>query len=310
MTVNGNFSRRGFLKGLGAGVVVGLAGTQATVSKAQVSGTTGDIFGIYRFNVGDLQITVIKDGVSPLNTSILGTEEQAEAVTAELESSNLPTDQLLNTFNIMMIQTGDGVLLVDSGLGGALIPTMEVLGMTPADVTGVIGTHWHPDHVGGLSSEGSANFPNATYYLSQTEFDFVQANAEAFTGDAATAIAPYADNDQLSLYNADDEIIPGVQAVAAPGHTPGHHALMMSSNGDQMMHLVDSAISAFIHVPNPSFAVQFDADPEQATETRIALLSRAVDEQIPVIGYHFPFPGVGYITRADGENSFRFVPYN
>ncbi len=303
-------SRRGFLQGAGAGMAVALAGRQAAPSLAQVSGPSGDIFGIYRFTVGDLQITAIKDGVSPLDTAILGTEEQAESVQAELQSSNLPTDQLLNTFNVMMIQSGESVYLVDTGRGGALVPSMEILGMSPADVTGILGTHWHPDHVGGLSTEGAVNFPNAMYYLSQTEYDFVQANAEAFTGGAATAIAPYADNDQLSIYNAEDEIVPGVQAVAAPGHTPGHHALIMSSNGSQIMHIVDSAISAFVHVANPSLAIQFDADPQQATETRIALLSRAADEQMPVIGYHFPFPGVGYITRTEGENRFRFVPYN
>jgi glyoxylase-like metal-dependent hydrolase (beta-lactamase superfamily II) len=303
-------SRRDFLKGIGAGVLAGLFGGQALPAFAQVSAPSGGLFGVYRFAVGGLQFTAIKDNVAPLNTGILGTEEQAADVVAELASNNLPTDELLNTFNIMMIESSDGIFLVDSGLGVALIPTMETLGMSPADVTGIIGTHWHPDHVGGLSSEGVANFPNATYYLSQTEYDFVQANAEAFTGGAAAAIAPYADNDQLSLYNADDEIITGVQAVAAPGHTPGHHALLMSSGGNQIMHMVDTAISAFVHVANPAFAVQFDADPVQASETRVSLLSRAADEQIPVIGYHFPFPGVGYITRTNGDDRFRFVPYN
>ncbi len=301
-------SRRGFLKGMGAGLVTGLVGGNLLPTLAQVSGPDGQLFGIYRFNVGDLVITAIKDGVSPLNTAIFGTEEQSEAVLAELEASNLPTDQLRNTFNVMMIHAGDDVFLVDSGTGNALLPTMEVLGMSPEEVTGVLGSHWHPDHVGGLSTDGAVNFPNATYYLSQVEYDFVQANAEAFTGGAAAAIAPYAENDQLSLYSAEDEIVPGVQAIAAPGHTPGHHAFMMSSAGSQIMHLVDAAISAYVHVANPSFVIQFDADPAQATETRVALLSRAADEQIPVIGYHFPFPGVGYIAR-DGDG-FRFIPYN
>lgn len=310
MTEITRLSRRNFLKGVGAGVVVGLAGTQAVPAQAQVDGTSAGVIGFYRFSVGDLQITAIKDNFSPIDPAIFGTEEQADAVQAELASSNLSGVDLLNTFNVMMIQSGEDVFLVDSGPGNALVPTMELLGMTPADVTGVLGTHWHPDHVGGLSTEGAINFPNATYYLSQTEYDFVQANAEAFTGGAAAAIAPYADNDQLSLYNSDDEIVPGVQAVAAPGHTPGHHALMMSSNGNQIMHLVDTAISAYVHVANPSLAIQFDADPAQASETRVALLSRAADEQIPVIGYHFPFPGVGYIARTGEDNSFRFVPFN
>lgn len=308
MTNKNRISRRNLLKGIGAGAVVGLAASRVTPAVAQVSGPSGEIFGIYRFNVGDFQITAIKDNVSALDTAIFGTEEQAETVQAELASSNLPTGEVRNTFNIMMIQSGDDVYLVDSGLGVGLVPSMDLLGMTPADVTGVLGTHWHPDHVGGLSTDGAVNFPNAMYYLSQTEYDFIQANAEGFTGGAAAAIAPYADKDQLSLYNADDELVSGVQAMAAPGHTPGHHVMMLESNGNQIMHIVDSAIVAEVHVANPSLNIQFDADPQQASETRVSLLSRAADEGILIMAYHFPFPGVGYIVR-DGEG-FRFVPYN
>lgn len=311
MANNYGLSRRNFLKGVGAGLLGGIAARHASPAVAQVSSaSSGQVFGIYRFNVGELQITAIKDNAGQLPASNFGTEDEADLVAETLASQNLPTEALSQTFNVMMIQAGDDVFLVDSGLGNALIPSMEVMGMSPEDVTGVLGTHWHPDHVGGLSSDGSANFPNATYYLSQVEYDFVQANADSFTEGAAAAIAPYADGDQLSLYSADDEIVPGVQAIAAPGHTPGHHVLLMESDGDQIMHLVDSAISPFIQVPNPNILVGFDADPAQATETRIALLSRAADEQIPVIGYHFPFPGVGYIVRAEGDNSFQYIPYN
>jgi len=304
-------SRRALLKGVGATMLASIAGgTQLApqIANAQVSSASSDILGISRFNVGDIQITAIKDASSSIDPTIFGTEDQTDGIQAALTTANLPTDQLLNTFNIMMVQTGDDIFLIDTGLGGALVSTMEVLGVSPSDVTGIIGTHWHPDHVGGLSSDGAANFPNAMYYLSQTEYDFVQANIDAFTGDAAAAIAPYADNDQLSLYNSEDEIVAGIQAVAAPGHTPGHHAILMTSGGDQMLHLVDSVISAFVHVPNPTFSIQFDADPQLATETRVALLSRAADEQIPVIGYHFPFPGVGVIARND--DTFRFIAYS
>lgn len=310
MTNTSRLSRRNFLKGAGAGLAVGLAGTHTAPALAQVTGaSSGDVFGLYRFTVGDFQITAIKDNFSSMDPAIFGTEEQAADVQAELEASNVPADGLMNTFNVMMIQSGDDVFLVDSGPGGALVPTMELLGMTPADVTGVLGSHWHPDHIGGLLTDGAISFPNAMYYLSQTEYDFVQANAEGFTGGAAAAITPYADSDRLTLYNSDDEIVPGVQAIAAPGHTPGHHAMMMSSNGNQIMHLVDTAINVYVHVANPSLSIQFDADAATAVETRVALLSRAADEQIPVIGYHFPFPGVGYIAR-DGESGFRFVPFN
>jgi glyoxylase-like metal-dependent hydrolase (beta-lactamase superfamily II) len=261
--------------------------------------------------LGDMTITVIKDGSSPLNVEILGNEDQRQEVQDLLAAAGAPTDQLINTFNVVMLQMGDDTYLIDTGLGAmtsGLLPTMELLGVSPADVTGVIGTHWHPDHVNGLSNEGEIVFPNAMYYLSQTEFDFVQANAEAFTGDAAAKIAPYADNDQLSLYNAEDEVVPGVQAVAAPGHTPGHHAMLMSSNGNSLLHAVDSLFVPPLQMANPDIGIQFDADPMMAAASRRALLERAADEGIPIMSYHMPFPGMGFVAR-DGD-AFSFYAYN
>ncbi|MEO0563519.1 MAG: MBL fold metallo-hydrolase [Chloroflexota bacterium] len=315
MTNNKGISRRTLLKGLGATALGAAFGGRAATAAAQIAGPSADSIAFYRFNVGDLAITTIKDGVSPLPAEILAANVDPSEVTSVLEAANLPTDQLLNTFNIMMIDNGEDIVLVDTGQGaaaapnaGKLLPTMELLGMSPADVTAVVGTHWHPDHTNGLSADGSPVFANATYHFSQTEFDFVQANAEQFTGGAAGAIAPYADGDQLSLYNDGDEIVSGVSMMAAPGHTPGHHVVMLNSGGNSLMHLIDSAINAVVHVQNPTFAIQFDADPEMAAETRTSLLTMTANEQIPVMGYHFPFPGVGYI--APMGDTFRFVPYN
>jgi glyoxylase-like metal-dependent hydrolase (beta-lactamase superfamily II) len=316
MSTNGNISRRNWLKGIGVGAAAtGLAGAGLIRPQAQISGPgAADAIAFFRYNVGDLSVTVMKDGSAPLNTEILANNVEPAEVQEALTANNLPTDQLLNTFNVMMIDYGDGMALVDTGLGmgggpgGRLFGTLALLGVAPGDINHIIGTHFHPDHVGGLSSEGAANFPNATYHLSQTEYDVVQANAEGFAAGAAAAIAPYADGDQLALYNDGDELLPGIQAMATPGHTPGHHAVMLSSNGDSLIHVVDSIINATVHVQNPTFAIQFDGDPVMAADTRTALLSRAADEQIPIMGYHFPFPGTGYVARMD--DSFTFVPYS
>ncbi len=308
--MNTQLSRRNFLKGFSAAALLGLTMGPSKLVQAQISPPSGDLFGIYRFAVGDMQITVIKDGVSPLNPDFLSMPENLEAVREELAAANLPTDELLSTINIMVIQSGDEIYLVDAGLGVAVIPTLALINIAPEDITGILGTHWHPDHVAGLSNNGVVNFPNATFYLSQIEFDFIQANAETFVADAAAAIAPYASSDRLSLYNPEDEIVSGIQAVAALGHTPGHHALLLSSGENQLLSLIDTAINASVHVPNPSFAFQFDADPVMAADSRVELLSRAAAEQIPVLGYHFPFPGVGYIADGLGDDQFRFVPYS
>jgi len=308
-----NISRRDLLRGLGLGAAAGVAGVRTGFNtvQAQVSPSDAPATAFYRRMLGDMTITVIKDGSSPLNVEILGNEDQQQEVQDLLAAAGAPTDQLINTFNIVMIQTGDDTYLIDTGLGAmtsGLLPTMDLLGVMPADVTGVIGTHWHPDHTNGLSNEGEIVFPNAMYYLSQTEFDFVQANADAFTGTAAAKIAPYADNDQLSLYNAEDEIVPGVQAVAAFGHTLGHHAMLVSSNGNSLLHTVDSLFVPPLQMANPNIGIQFDADPTMAAESRRALLERAADEGIPIMSYHMPFPGMGLVAR-DGD-AFSFYAYN
>lgn len=185
--------------------------------------------------------------------------------------------------------------------------------MAADDVTDVLVTHYHPDHIGMISDMQTPTFPNATYYFPQAEYDFITSGVttgielvDSIIQLANGLLAPISAGDQLELFDGEAELIPGIQTIPAPGHSPGHIAVMINSNGSQMLNMVDAAIHYLTAVQHPEWHFGFDAEPDVAVESRRMILGMAADEQIPVIGYHFPFPGRGVIDR-DGDG-FRFIP--
>ncbi len=312
-------SRRNFLKSvgisaLGLGVGARLVAPQFRVLAQEGGAPT--LSALTRFALGDLEVTVIQDGTTTFDPTIMGINADLADLTALLEANNLPTDQIRSTFNTTLVKAGDQLALLDTGLGaaqggGRLLPTLNALGLTPEDITSVIFTHFHPDHIGGGVTNGALTFPNAVYHFPQAEWDFVQSVpsgspidglVQATTGMLDLAMTA----EQVNFYAAEAEIIPGISAVSAPGHTPGHTALLISSGDAQLLDMADAALQSVISLQRPDYYAQFDADGAAASATRVALLDRAATDGLQVLGYHFPFPGVGYVVK-DGAG-FRFVP--
>lgn len=305
-------SRRNLLKGMGAGAL-GLgfgASIQTQPALAQITPSGAAVPAFYNFNVGELEVTIIKDAGVPFDPNLFGANVTEEEVSAAIEAAGVPRAEdgsVLNVFDIMVVRNGDRTILMDTGLGApnsALNPALELLGIAQTDVTDVIFTHFHPDHVNGASFDGEIAYPNAQHYMSQIELDFIQ--AEEAAANALAKLQPIIDNDQLATYAADDEVVPNVMAVALPGHTMGHHGMLIESNGVQLIDIADTAFSPYISFPNPTWHVAFDMNPDMAVETRVSLMERAADEQLMIFGYHIPFPGIGYVSR-DGD-AFRFTP--
>jgi glyoxylase-like metal-dependent hydrolase (beta-lactamase superfamily II) len=276
----------------------------------------------YRYPMGDAMLTVIQDGFSAIEPQFLAVNAPEEAL-ALAQESNLPIP-FNSTFNVTLVENGDRRIIIDTGLGAAmampgfsggnLIPTLEALGLSAADITDVVISHFHPDHIGGALAQEGLMFPNAMHHFPQPEQDFL-ANAPADNEQLAPLIQmanamlmPAQEGDQLTLYNAEAEVVPGVQAVAAPGHTPGHMAFLVSGGDKSLMLTIDTANHAVLAVQHPEWHMAFDAIPDLAVETRRAILGRAADEKLQVLGYHFPFPGIGVIVR-EGEG-FRYIPTN
>jgi glyoxylase-like metal-dependent hydrolase (beta-lactamase superfamily II) len=314
-------SRRALLKGFGAGAAaLGLGATFGMLPRrtlAQDAPTLSGATAFYRFNLGELEITVLQDFAIQLPATNFAVNASEEEVTNLLTENNYRTGDQPATVDLMLVKSGDTLALLDTGIGTAfgaparLLPTLDTLGIAPADVTNVIISHFHIDHISSVSSEGALVFPNASVHISQTEWDFLQnpPDVEGLAEQVANAtgqLHPAVDADQLFFYNDGDELLPGVQAIAAPGHSIGHFNLLLSSGGQQLLNMFDTANHHLISLANPDWHFVFDAVPDQAAQTRRAILQRAVDEKLFVFGYHWPFPGVG-VVDTDGEG-FRFIP--
>ena len=319
-------SRRVFLKTLGTGsLALGaglITGVDPRPAIAQTSTSTPGFTGFSRFNVGNMVLTVIADGVADYGLDIYSVNAEKAEVEALLVAHHQPIPVPVG-FNILLIESGERKILVDvgwgdfqpitlglDGLGGGLLSTLAMLGLANTDITDVILTHYHPDHIAGLSSNGQANFPNATVHFPAIEHGFIQADppVEALAGVfeiAHTMLAPVIANDQLQLYTPDTEVLPGIHAVNGIGHTPGQCALLFDSEGEQLLHLADVAVHPLMHFAHPDWLNGYDTLPEETVATRMTLLGRAADEGLPISAYHLPFPGIGMVIR-DGE-AFRYI---
>lgn len=276
---------------------------------------------IHPFKVGQLHCTIVRDGTFAYThpTAVLFAGAPSTELTAALHQHNLDPatwEHYISPYPSLVIDTGQQRVLVDTGAGnlgpntGQLLFNLRVAGIAPESIDTVILTHGHADHIGGnVTREGTLAFPQARYVMWQTEWEFWTQQPdlsplhvpefikEALIGFAQRNLPPI--TDRLTLINQGIEIVPGITAIAAPGHTPGHMALSITSDGEQLLHLVDTVIH-LVHLEHPGWVAAVDLLPEQTVTTRRRLLQRAVDERALVLLFHFPAPGLGRIL-AQGD---------
>lgn len=284
----------------------------------------GRVTSFYRLHVGEHEVIVINDGTIGVSLPFLAVNAPEQEVRALMEAHGLGTEFVPLPVGTVLVRTGDRLVLLDTGTGtsdfvnsvlgdyiGGLVPTLELIGVSPEAITDVIFSHSHADHLGGTSADGQPIFPNAQHYLPQLEWEDLQRedvpeHAAPFYEFANRQLQPVAANDgQLSLYGDADELVPGIHAIAALGHSAGHHALMIASRGQRLLLPFDVLGHHVLHVHHPEWHMA-PGHPDVAIETRQRLLAQAADEKIPVLAHHFPFPGLGLITRHG--DAFRYVP--
>jgi glyoxylase-like metal-dependent hydrolase (beta-lactamase superfamily II) len=282
---------------------------------------TGQAPGFYRYKVGDMTVTAINDGFAqrPLEGFIRNAE--LSAVQAAMGAAFLPTNALSISFTTLVVQNGAQVTLLDTGNGDSGAPTSGVwmrnfraAGFTPEQVTRVVFSHFHGDHINGLRlKDGTLTFPNAELTVPAPEWAFWMDDArmgaapEAMRGAFANVrrvFAPVAAN--IKQYQPGAEVAPGITSVAAFGHTPGHCVFMISSGTGKLMFMADTTNHPALFVKNPDWSAIFDMDADVARATRRRLLDMAAAEKTQVHFYHAPFPATGFIAKAG--NGFDFVP--
>ena len=303
------FSRRAALQSLGA---LGLGAVLPTTAHARPATRDHHTVSAHSFSVGDATVTVVRDAGFDLPLGAIGTNVDQARVVATLDEYGLPTGSVPTHVSQLVVDAGGVRTLVDTGTGqGELVPTLRALGMEPGSVDRVVVSHFHGDHIGGLSQSGAATFPEASVHFPARELQFLEGYTptgnEQADGGVRTALDKLAPvRDRLETYGDGDELALGLVAVSAFGHTPGHHAFVLSSGDDRLMIASDTANHPVVFFRHPSWLFGFDMDGDATVRTRRRLLSRAADEKLPFFGSHMPFPGVGRVSR-DGVG-FRFTP--
>ncbi len=280
---------------------------------------------IYRFKVGNFECTAVSDGshtyappAFPPPATFLFANAPKERLEQVLREHNLHPEQWVewtSPYISLLVNAGKHRVLVDTGAGGLapstgrLLQNLRAENITPDDIDTVILTHGHPDHIGGnTDAQGKPTFPKARYVMWKDEWDFWTSEEaeskldehvrEVLLGFARKNLPPI--QGKVDLLDREKEIVPGIRAVAAPGHTPGHMALEISSEGEQMLCISDAALHP-IHLEQPEWYAAFDFAPDQAVATRRRILHMAANQKALMLAFHFPFPGLGRIDqKGDG----------
>jgi glyoxylase-like metal-dependent hydrolase (beta-lactamase superfamily II) len=282
--------------------------------------------GFHRYKVGSIEVTALSDGVwERAHDPAFISNATVDETKAALAAAGMPTDFVPIPFTPNLVKTGGSLVLIDTGTGsgqtggpkaGTLMKHLAAAGIDAGAINAVLISHFHPDHIFGLMTKAPENkpvFPNAEIHVPAVEYRYWM--DPAVIGALPEARRPLARRIQevfplmkgkVHQFEGDKEVAPGIRAIDAPGHTPGHTAFHVSSGSDQLLVLGDTTNIPALFVRNPGWRAAFDQDAATAEATRRKLLDRAAADKVRVAGYHFPFPATGTIAR-DG-NGYAFVP--
>ena len=294
----------------------------ALVAEAAAPQHKTQVPGWYRTMVGDFEVTALYDGYIDLDPKALLKFTHPGEIERGMARAFQPGPKVQTSVNAYLVNTGQQLILVDTGSAklfgptlGYLVDHIKAAGYDPAQVDLILVTHLHADHVGGvLSPEGKIAFPNAPVMVTAPEAAFWldEANKakapkemQGFFDMARAAVAPYQAAGKLKTFEPNAEIAPGVKAVAT-GHTPGHSSYLFESKGQKLLVLGDVIHFGSVQFPHPEVAIAFDTDNKTAIRTRKEWFARAAKEKILLAGAHLSFPGLGHV-RPEGKG-YTWVP--
>lgn len=308
-SIYNRINRRTVLTGLAAGCMIGAVTAFSRRAQAQEVA-----------EIGGRKIMTLSDGNLVLPISFLFPNVPEDALKTVLTENNLSTEQLEPTLNLTLIEDGDRKILFDAGSGPHFMPSAGKLGdammdagIDPSDITDVVFTHGHPDHLWGIVDDfDEITFSEAVLHFPRAEWDFWRSeDAVEQMEEARKSFAVGAQNrlalmeDRVELFDPGQELVSGIEVVDTAGHTPGHSSFVVHGDGESLMVVGDALTNKVISFEKPEWPTGSDQDPDKGIETRKMLLDRLANDGMQLIGYHLPGNGIGYAEKAGG--AYRFV---
>ena len=274
--------------------------------------------GFFRFMIGNYEITSIYDGYANMkSTAFIGQEKdkseellKKEFAHTALNDGDFTVKLSVNTF---LVNNKKDLILIDAGGGHSLGPTMGLSknniilsGYKPEDITKILLTHLHPDHISGLVIDGKIVYPNAVIYVNKNESEY-WLSEKNYKKEMKEALDPYIKNKQYKVFENGTEISEGIKGISLPGHTVGHTGFEVASNNNKIIFWGDLTHGYEIQFPHPEVTFIYDYDQNQARETRKMFMKKAAAEKTLIGGSHLPFPGIGHI--AENGAGYRWIPF-
>ncbi len=317
-----NLSRRHLLVGASA-AAAGTLVTAGTVSaKAPMQGT--EPVNYRRVKLGGFEVTTVADGYAavPKVHPIFGNNQKPEDVSAYMQANFLPGDKMAIPFTPVIVNTGNELVLFDTGNGGGRGPTrghllksIAAAGFKADQIDVVVITHFHPDHIGGIMNGDKPTFPNARYVTGEAEYNFWTAKKQAESSNKKmqgrvklvnAKVKPVAE--KMTFVKDGQDVVSGITSIATFGHTPGHMAFNIESNGQRLVLWADACNHYVASLQKPEWHVIFDMDKAAAIASRKKILGMVAADKVAATGYHMPFPAIGYVEQQG--DSFRWVAHS
>lgn len=317
-----NLSRRQLIVGASVAAAGSVAASLPAGAKAPKQGIEAANY--RRVKLGDFEVTTVADGYAavPKVHPIFGNNQKAEDVAAYMQANFLPGNKMAIPFTPVIVNTGNELVLFDTGNGGGRGPTrgqvtksMAAAGLKPEQIDVVVITHFHPDHIGGIIDGGKATFPNARYVTGEAEYNFWTSDKVTGSSDKRmqgrvklvnAKVKPVAE--KMTFLKGGNDVVTGITAIAAFGHTPGHMAYNIESNGQRLVLFADASNHYVASLQKPEWHVIFDMDKPAAVASRKKLLGMVAADKVAATGYHMPFPAIGYVEQQG--DAFRWVPHS
>jgi len=281
--------------------------------------------GFFKFKLGELNLAVVTDGVIEIENiqPMFAPNVQKQELQNFFTNNLLRQDKIELAGNVLLVQKDEKNILIDTGsgvilspLGGKLIGNLKNLRISPEEISEIVFTHAHPDHIGGvIDKNGLLVFENANFYISETEYNFWMSDEPDFSKGSKNEFSEFEIQfarqhfeplkSKLNFYKDQDELFDFLKLENAPGHTPGHTIITISSEGEELVHIADT-FQHILLVEHPEWGNQIDSDFELGIKTRKQVLEKLSGTKQLFFGDHLPFPGLGFIQKT--EEHYHYLP--